>query len=168
MKRAARRTIFVLLLVLAAPAGAQLTAARTLHGLNEITLVVANLHPDAERRGLSKATLQARIAARLRQAGLRVAPPVTPQAAPARPVLYLQVNIVPLESFPVYVTTVELQLHQHSCLARNLIICEPVITWEDTRTVRTVGVSNLTNVEQEVYALVDHFTAAYLTENSQR
>jgi len=75
---------------------------------------------------------------------------------------------VPLDNFPVYSVTVTLQLRQSACLARNLVVCETAITWEDTGVGHAVSVSRLASLQQDVRDAVDRFTSAYLAQNSKR
>jgi len=168
MKRMCWRAVFALTVLMVSPAWAQLEGGRTLYGLDEVGVVVENVHPDAERRGLSRATLQTEVALRLQQAGIRVLAEDGWEETPGKPVLYLDLGIVPLDNFPVYSVTVTLQLRQSACLARNLIVCETAITWEDASVRRAVSVSRLASLRQDVRDAVDRFTSAYLAQNSKR
>jgi len=155
-------------MLMVSPAWAQLEGGRTLYGLDEVGVVVENVHPDVERQGLSRATLQTEVVLRLQQAGIRVLTEDEWDETPGRPFLYLYVGIVPLDNFPVYSVTVTLQLRESACLARNLIICETAITWEDVGVTRAVSVSRLASLQQDVSNVVDRFTNAYLAENPKR
>ena len=168
MKRMCWRAVFALTVLMVSPAWAQLEGGRTLYGLEEVGVVVENVHPDAERRGLSRATLQTEVALRLQQAGIRVLAEDGWEETPGKPFLYLDLGIVPLDNFPVYSVTVTLQLRQSACLARNLIVCETAITWEDTGVRHAVSVSRLASLQQDVRDAVDRFTSAYLAQNSKR
>jgi hypothetical protein len=84
-----------------------------------------------------------------------------------KPLLYLAVGITPLEHFPVYSVNVSLQLRQPACLERNLVICTPTVTWEETRAARAVDVSELASIQHDVQSLVKRFTAAYRAENQR-
>jgi hypothetical protein len=167
MRRAHGITLLTVPLLLASSAPAQLNADRTLHGLDALGVVVADVHPDAERRGLSRSALQTAVETRLRQAGIRVLTEEDGAETPEPPLLYLHVGIAPLESFPVYSVTIELQLRQSVCLARNLILCDTAITWEDESAGRAVSVSRLASLQQEVRDMVDRFATAYLSENAK-
>jgi hypothetical protein len=139
-----------------------------LHGLDTINLDIAPVHPDAELGDLSRSALREELMVNLQQAGLRVMPEDGRLLPADRPQLHLAVNVTPLESFPVYSVFVTLRLRQQACLTRNLIICEPVITWEGASAVRTISVSQLAEARQDVRALIARFVDAYLAENPKR
>jgi hypothetical protein len=145
-------------------ASAQFPNERTLAGLEEVGVVVVDVHPDAEQRGLLRGELQHGVEKQLQAAGMRIVPDSHEKGA-EKPLLYLAVGITPLEHFPVYSVNVSLQLRQTACLERNLVICTPTVTWEETGTARTVDVSELTSVHRDVQSLVKRFTAAYHAEN---
>lgn len=168
MTKACWQTAFALAVLCGSPAWAQLEARRTLHGLDAVGLVIENVHPDAERRGVSKATLEKDIALRLEQAGVRVLANGQEEGVPGRPLLRLQVAITPLDDLPLYNATVTLQLRQSACLTRNLIICETVTTWEDAGVTHAVGVSRLASVQQDVRDMIDRFLDAYRAENPKQ
>src|SRR2546422_11691474 len=168
MKRMCWRKVFALTVLMVSPVWAQLEAGRTLYGLDEVGVVVENGHPDAGRRGLTRATLQTEVALRLQQAGIRVLAEDGWEETPGKPFLYLDLGIVPLDNFPVYSVTVTLQLRQSACLARNLIVCETAITWADTRVMHAVRVWRLASLQQDVRAAVGRFTRAHRTQNCER
>jgi hypothetical protein len=168
MKGAGWGGVFALIVLFVSPAWAQFQNGQTLHGLEEVGVVVAGMHPDAERRGLSPAALRVDVEKRLRDVGVRVSPDLAERGTSGKPQLYLTVGIAPLEDFPVYSVSITLQLRQNACLERNLVICAPAITWEDAQGIRTVDVSELASLQQDVRTLVDHFTAAYLAANQRR
>ena len=145
-------------------AWAQLANGRALAGFEEGDVVVAEVHPDAAQRGLSRGALQQGVEKQLQAAGMRV---VTGASGKGRekPQLYLAVGVAPLEQFPVYSVNVSLQLRQSACLERNLVICTPTVTWEETGVARAVEVSELTSVQRDVQSLVNRFTAVYRAEN---
>ncbi len=158
--------IVSLCMLLPTKARAQFSNDRTLAGLEEVGVVVVDIHPDAEQRGLLRAELQRSVEKQLQAVGMRIIP--VPKANEAdKPLLYLDVGITSLEQFPVYRVNVSLQLRQPACLERNLAICTPTVTWEDTGTARTVDVSELSSVQRDVQSLVTRFTTAYLAENQR-
>ena len=163
-----RLSVGLVLLFLLNPSGAsaQFSNARTLAGLEEVGVVVVDVHPDAEQRGLLREKLQRGVEKQLQAAGMRIAPPPKEKGV-AKPLLYLAVGITPLEHFPVYSVNVSLQLRQSACLERNLVICIPTITWEETGVARAVDVSELALVQHDVESLVDRFTKAYREENQR-
>jgi hypothetical protein len=72
MKSAFCIAVLSLIVLLVTPAAAQLESARALHGLGEVEVVVADVHPDARRRGLFPAELRKDIAKRLSTAGVKI------------------------------------------------------------------------------------------------
>jgi hypothetical protein len=147
---------------------AQLESERSLYGLEEVGIVVDSLHPDVERRGVSRAKIQSDLAQKLRQAGIRILTGEQWKELPGSPFLYLYIGVEPLDSFPVYSVTVRLQLRQQSCLSRNLIICGSAVTWENVGAIRMMSVAHLASIPEEVGTLVDRFIAAYQEENVSR
>jgi hypothetical protein len=147
------------------PTWAQVEARRMRHGLEAVGVVIEPVHPDAERRGVSRATLQAGIEAQLQKAGFRVFLLAESENNPGQPLLFLHVKVAPLENLPVYSVAIRLRLQQHACLTRNLIICEPVITWKYLSDIRTLSVSRLSSLPQEVHDTVDRFLNAHQAEN---
>jgi hypothetical protein len=147
---------------------AQLESDRLLSGLAQVRVTVDNIHPDAERKGVSTAKLRSDIEHRLQQAGIHVLTENEWQEAPGRPLLYVNVDVEPLDSFPVYSVLIRLQLRQHSCLTRNLIICGPTITWEDVGAIQAMSVSRLSSLSDDVGLSVDRFINAYQTDNAKQ
>jgi hypothetical protein len=141
---------------------------RILHGLAAVGVEVAQIHPDAEGRGLSRTALREDIVEKLQHAGLQVLTEEEWKTAPEQPLLTLTLGVDSLDSLPVYSVFIKLQLWQNAFLTRKLVICEPVITWEEARSLRTVSVSQLAGIQQEVYAAVDRFLDAYRAENLKR
>ena len=141
---------------------------RMLHGLEAVNVVIGQLHPDSALGGITSAALREELLVNLQQVGIQVSPQDERLTVADRPQLNLSVNITPIESFPVYSVFVTLQLRQTACLTRNLIICEPVTTWEEASAIRTMSVSQLTEMQQEVRILIAHFVDAYLEENPKR
>jgi hypothetical protein len=158
--------IVSLCMLLSSGAHAQFLNDRTLAGLEEVDVVVAEVHPDAAQRGLSRGVLQQGVEKQLQAAGMRIGTSPNGKGL-EKPLLYLAVGVAPLEQFPVYSVNVSLQLRQSACLERNLVICTSTVTWEETGMTRAVDVSELTSVQRDVQSLVKRFTAAYRAENQR-
>jgi hypothetical protein len=163
-----RLSVSLVLLFILSPSGAsaQFSNARTLARLEEVGVVVVDVHPDAEQLGLLREKLQRDVEKQLQAVEIRITPAPEENGA-AKPLLYLAVDITPLEHFPVYSVNVSLQLRQSACLERNLVICTPTITWEETGTARAVDVSELVSVQYDVESFMDCFTKAYREENQR-
>src|SRR5215470_14323725 len=125
------------------PAVAYAEPRRMLHDLDVVDLDIGQLHPDAEAGGLSRAALREELSVNLKQAGLQIRPEEGLPRAPDHSQLSLAVNVIPIESFPLYCVFITLRLRQSACLTRNLIVCEPVVTWEGASDIRTISVSQL-------------------------
>jgi hypothetical protein len=159
-------SIALLSVLMTSTAWAQLANGRALAGLEEIGVVVAEVHPDAAQRGLSRGALQLSVEKQLQDAGMHIATGLNGKGR-EKPLLYLAVGITPLDQFPVYSVNVSLQLRQSACLERNLVICTPTVTWEETGMARAVDVAELTSVQRDVQSLVKRFTTAYHAENQR-
>ena len=145
---------------------AQFANGRALAGLEEIGVIVAEVHPDAAQRGLSRGALQQGVEKQLQAAGMRIVTGPNGKGL-EKPLLYLAVGVTPLDQFPVYSVNVSLQLRQSACLERNLVICTPTVTWEETGLARAVDVSELASIQRDVQSLVKRFTTAYREENQR-
>lgn len=141
---------------------------RMLHGLDTVSIIIEQLHPDSALGGVTPQALREEMVVNLQQAGLQVLP-VDGRPTPSdRPQLSLSVNMTPIENFPMYSVFITLKLRQNACLTHNLIICELVTTWEEASAARTMSVSQLTEMQQEVQTLITRFVNAYLEENPKR
>lgn len=141
---------------------------RMLHGLDAVSIHIGQLHPDVQGSGLSPLALREELVTNLQQAGMRIMAEDGRALTADRPELNLNVNVTPIENFPGYSVFISMQLRQSACLTRNLILCEPVVTWEEASDIRTVSVSQLTDVQQDVHALIGRFVNAYLAANPKR
>ena len=166
MLRTLLLSIALLSMLMTSTTWAQFANGRALAGLQEIGVVVAEVHPDAAQRGLSRGALQQGVEKQLQDAGMRIVTGPNGKGL-EKPLLYLAVGVAPLDQFPVYSVNVSLQLRQSACLERNLVICTPTVTWEETGMARAVDVSELTSIQHDVQSLVKRFTAAYHAENQR-
>jgi hypothetical protein len=139
-----------------------------LHGLDTVSIAIEQLHPDSALGGVTPQALREELVVNLQQAGLQVLPLDGRSASLDHPQLSLSVNLTPIENFPMYSVFITLKLRQNACLTHNLIICEPVTTWEGASAVRTMSVSQLMEMRQEVRTLIARFVDAYLEENPKR
>jgi hypothetical protein len=139
-----------------------------LHGLATVSIDIEQLHPDSTLGGVTPQALREELVVNLQQAGLQVLSLDGRSATLDRPQLSLSVNMTPIENFPMYSVFITLKLRQNACLTHNLIICEPVTTWEEASAVRTMSASQLTEMRQEVRTLIARFVSAYLEENPKR
>lgn len=159
-------SLFIVLAIIQPQTWAE--ARRTLHGLDSVIVIIDPLHPDAELGDLSRSALREELIVNLQQIGLHIFSEDERQSVPDYPKLNLAVHLTPLESFPVYSVFITLSLRQHACLTRNLIVCEPAVTWESMSKVRTISVSQLAEVRMDVHTLISQFVDDYQTENPKR
>jgi hypothetical protein len=160
--------VWMFVVLFAAAPQLQAETRRMLHGLDAVRINVGQLHPDIEESGMSRTALLEELTRNLRQAGLQVTRDDGRSSTADRPELDLTVHVAPVENFPLYSVFITMKLQQTACLTRNLIVCEPVVTWEDASAMRTVSVSQLPDVQQDVHALISRFVDAYLAENAKR
>lgn len=132
----------------------------SLTGLTEISLVIEDLAPAAEKTGLSASDLQNDAQQRLRQAGIKLKPD-------ADAYLYVQITIAdPGGTFPLaYVVYVSLM--QEVTLPRGFRSRTPLQS--PTWWVNSVGMAGpdrvRSAVSDRVHAFVDQFIRAYVSVN---
>ena len=141
----------------------------TLVGLTGVHVVLDELGEDAERKGLSRAGLQADVHRRLARAGLRVLTTTEALASVGRPTLHLRVIVLQaLEVADLYVYSVDLSLRQHVRLARDRTIESYAVTWSENRMVGTVRGDRLGLVRSLLLQKVDEFATAWRVSNPDR
>src|SRR5262245_22734261 len=86
-------------MLMTSTAWAQFANGRALAGLEEVGVVVAEVHPDAEQRGLSRGALQRGVEKQLQAAGMRIITDLNGKGL-EKPLLYLAVGVAPLDQFP--------------------------------------------------------------------
>jgi hypothetical protein len=154
--------------LLATPTGAIDTPNEriTLVGLTGVHVVFDELGEAAERRGLTRASLQAEVDRRLRQAGLRVLTPTQAQASVGRPTLHLRVGLLQTPDVAdVYVYSVDLSLRQQVRLVRDRTLESYAVTWSEHRAVGAVRTARLGMVRDTLLQKVDEFVTAWRTSN---
>lgn len=162
---------FALLMVWLGPAAALDTPNErvTLAGLTGVHVVVDEVGVEGERRGVSRAAIQADVEGWLRKAGLRVYTAGEAMASVGRPTLQIRIAVVqPRENSPMIVYSVDLTLRQQIRLVRNRAIESFAVTWSDNREVGAVDASRLSAVRDAIRAKVDQFIQAWQTVNHER
>jgi len=140
----------------------------TLKGLRGVYVAVKRLDPEAERDGLFKASLQTDVELKLRQSGIRVLTQEELFAAPGKPLLYVNVHLLPNSDPPsigLYAYAIIVELYQEVRLQRDGSVVVPAATWRAPRVVGTVGASKLAGIRGTVKDLTDQFINAYLAAN---
>lgn len=132
----------------------------TLKGFHGVGVLVEDLRPEAEKYGLTKEALQTDTELRLRQYGIKVLPPEQPFV----PCLYIHVNTVVQERFPIAAVAVQVEFQQGVLLYRDLKTRVTATTWGEG-VVIVVGASKLKDVREHVQDLVDKFINDYLAVN---
>ena len=159
--------MIVLALALTALGQDDPSARATLRGLAGVNVVIEDLplELDAERAGLTRATLQADTEAQLREAGIRVLNDSEWQTAPGRPWLFVRVRTMrPNAATPVYAYVISVDLMQRTTLARDPSIHAIAMTWT-TGQIGTVGGTHLSRVRESLRTHVDTFISAYWAVN---
>ncbi len=138
----------------------------TLAGLTGVHVVVNDLSEEAERQGLTRASLQGELENRLKRAGLRVLTPAEALKSVGRPTLEVRVILTRAGEWPdLYVYSVDLTLRQQIRLARDRTIESFAVTWGENRVVGTVGAGRLSAVRDALRAKVEQFITAWQTVN---
>jgi hypothetical protein len=140
---------------------------QSLVGLKGVALLVEELGAEAEKAGLSRSTFQTDVELKLRQAGIRILSVEEQITTPGAPYLYLNVNVLKLQSGYVY--DAGLFLRQSVFLApapKTLILA--ATTWQALGVTGTIGPNNLGRIREKVKDLVDQFLNAYLAANPKR
>ena len=172
-----RRTIvpipgaLALLLTFGGPASALDTPNErvTLAGMTGVHVVVDEVGAEGERRGLSRAAIQAEVEGRLRRGDLRVLTATEAMGSVGRPTLHIRIALVqPREGSQMIVYSVDLTLRQQIRLVRDRAVESFAVTWSDTREVGAVDASRLSAVRDAVRAKVDQFIQAWQTVNHER
>ena len=169
--RAVRTTILgtavcvCVLLVAASPGRADNERQRqTLAGLKGLSIVVEDLSPEAEKDGLSSATLQADLEAKVRGAGISVLTDDQAGRAPGSPHLYLKISAMK-HTGGFYAYHLLLGVRQRVTLVRAARVAGFAMTWSATDSLGTVAWANLPSIREDVKAKADQFVKAYLAAN---
>ncbi|HMK36725.1 MAG TPA: hypothetical protein VK463_16745 [Desulfomonilaceae bacterium] len=135
----------------------------TLRGLHGIVVVVESLKSDAEADGLSGATLQEEIQAKLEQSGVRVLPHEEWRGTVGRPWLYVSINTI--KHLFSYFFSIDVQLKQDVILPRAVSIQTSSATWE-MGSIGFVTIDELPEkIRESVIAYVDNFISDYRAVN---
>lgn len=141
-----------------------------LRGLGGVAVTVYDITQEAERDGLSQATLQTDVELRLRKAGIRVLTGEQWLNEPGQPTLKVIVGLykVPSDRVDGYAKSLRGELWQHVLLSRNPSTILRAATWTS---VELVGISNSDtlnkSIRDDVADLVDDFINNFLAENQK-
>jgi hypothetical protein len=137
----------------------------TLRGLQGVGVLVEQLPPEAENKGLKKDQIQTGVESRLQKAGIKVLTKEECAKTPGEPYLYinLNINITKTES-DIYPYTVDVMLIQKVSLLRDPQIYTYAMTWS-TGGIGSIDKQILGQLRESVLEMVNIFVNAYLTEN---
>ena len=131
---------------------------KTLHGAEQIKVVVEPLKWAIENAGLKTAQLRTDTELKLRLAGIRVVSPNDP----GKPSLHVNVRVIKFGQRDRYVFNIAVEFIQTVSLERNPRVKIDATTWSTAVT----GTSHkLSTVRDQVGELVDVFINAYLSVN---
>ncbi len=124
--------VIVLALTLTALGQEDPSSRATLRGLAGVNVVIEDLplELEAERAGLTRATVQTDTEAQLREAGIRVLNDSEWQTAPGQPWLFVRIRTMrPNSTMGVYAYVISLDLMQRTMLSRDPSIHAVGMTW---------------------------------------
>ena len=136
----------------------------SLRGLQGVRVVVENIHPEAERDGLTRSQLQVVVELELRKAGIKVLTEEEQSSTPGSPFLYVNVTAVRRKASVIYGYSISVELCQVVVLYRDQSIMITTTTWW-SGVVGTVGAPKLQDISDSVKEKVDVFINDYLTVN---
>jgi hypothetical protein len=150
-----------LLLTGAAPAGAQqfvTTGRDTLRGLDGIEVIVEDLPSTLVEAGVSTSGVRDDIVSRLRSAGITVYATQDDNPSPAKPYLYLLVQVLPLPGDAGHAAAVQLHVRQTLQSPATGSSVVNAMTWE-VHTLLGVPPERLPLLADEIRSHVDEFVA---------
>ncbi len=166
MLRPTSTIMAMLLLALAAqPTAAQNAVRSTLTGLPGVRLVVDDIPLDAERDGLTTASLRIEVELLLGQAQIKMLDLETWNKTPGKP--RLQVSLAAVKNqLGTYGYNLDVQLFQTIQLSRQSSITVEAPTWEAPIMVHLANVTRLRDgLRQDVEDKIGAFVSAFLAAN---
>jgi len=136
----------------------------SMKGLIGVHVIVQEPSKEAEKDGLTKASIQTDVEVKLRLAGIRVLTREETLKAPGKPYIYVNVDTLRNPSFPFYAYNVRVELFQEVESVVRAGVMVSGITWQNTR-VGSVGASNLREVRDDLKDDMDKFVNDWLTAN---
>ena len=141
-----------------APFGEDLTEEQTLRELDEVMLIVEALHQGAKDIGLSRETLEKDVAAKLESAGIGILSNEERLADVRRPYLYVNCNIVYVESIKLASFSIDVEVHQRVRLANGEMA--QGLTWAKTYLGIQGQAKAASKIREVVGGFIDEFIAA--------
>ncbi len=97
--------------------GEDLTEEETLRELDEVMLIIEALHEDASDIGLTRETLEDDVTEKLESAGIGLLSAEERMASVRRPYLYVNCNVMYVESIKLTSFSIDVEVHQRVTLA---------------------------------------------------
>ncbi len=137
----------------------------SLRGLQEVEVLIEDIHPDAQADGLSVEDVRSAVELILRSSGIQVITRTESFKTPAASYLYVKIST--FKSKFTYAVNVNVTLRQQVSLVHKPQHTMPAATWENSY-IAIVGHSKFRKVISEaVEPLVKEFTYDFLTVNSR-
>ncbi len=111
-----KRMIFACILVLALPCAGDISESETLQGLDAIQLVVEELPREARPLNVSKGILELDVTKQLQDGGITLLSMDERSAHSRRPYLYVNCNLLYIESLNLTSFSVDVEVHQRVTL----------------------------------------------------
>jgi len=134
---------------------------KTLHGINGINVVVEDLGPEIERKGLKGEQIQTDVESKLKLAGIQVLTKSELFREIGMPWISVKPTIMKLDQCNGFVYFIEILAYQRATLIRNENV-HFVITWSN----EMIGTTpDLTNIRNIIKNQMDEFLNALLSVN---
>lgn len=137
---------------------AELSEAETLRGLDAVQLIVESLHEDAQRIGLTTASLREQIAQQLDEAGIRRLTGAERAEHARRPYLYINCNFLYVESIELASFSIDVEAHQRATLVTGDEA--QVLTWAQSYQGIQSGQRAAEKIREVIASYVDEFIRA--------
>jgi hypothetical protein len=153
----------VVLLLLPGVSHALTLSQKALVGLRGVEVIVENMQPEADRRGLNRNQIQTDVELRLRKAGVRVLTEDEMWNTPGMPTLIVNVNTVFGTGICAY--SVHVELTEKVKLDRGFSVSGAI--WE-IGMIGAIGTGDMRKIREYVGDMVDKFINDYLAANPKK
>lgn len=137
---------------------ADVTEEESLRGLDDIALIVEALHDDAARIGLTTEMLRQDATDKLDNADIRILPADERLSHPLRPYLYINCNIIYVDSIRLIAFSIDVEVHQKVTLENGEKA--QALTWAKSYLGVQGQAKAASQIRQVVGDYVDQFIAA--------
>jgi hypothetical protein len=160
-----KRTVLVLLAIVASPVHGQTRDDESLKGLKQVEVIIESIDPEAVAAGLDARKVRTEVVSRLQRARIKM--PQTPEEIEKDDgILDVNLSLMRLPSMPAWAVAIEVQLSQPANLQRtNAYVLAP--TWK-TGKFGQVGSNQFRSaVLKLIGGCVDEFMLDYLAANQK-